>query len=47
MRFAVTLDPRTRTEHLRLHMSKAGTMVKTYRVYRRSEADVEIPLTLP
>ena len=41
------VDPVTGTVHLHMHMSKAGVVASTYRVYRESEADVPIPLNSP
>ena len=36
-----------KTSVFELHMSKSGRLATSYRVYRESEADVEIPLNLP
>lgn len=41
------VDPVTGTVHLHMHMSKAGVVASTFRVYRESEADVPIPLNSP
>ena len=36
-----------KTSVFELHMSKSGRLATSYRVYRESQADVEIPLNLP
>ncbi len=47
-RIAVTeYDPATDTALFHMHMSRDGSEVPTYRVYREPEAAVSIPLNLP
>ena len=40
-------DPATDTALFHMHMSRNGTDIATYRVYREPEAAVSIPLNLP